>query len=142
MSYCIFFFFNHKTAYEMRISDCSSDVCSSDLEDGEHRRRTDRGKRERDEHLAAFQHAEFGEHVAAPGTREVGEREAKRRHGKKAPDRDDAERATPAERLADPRRERHADAIGESQPQARKRVVTGQRVSVRVNPGGGRSITK
>src|SRR3546814_2639877 len=27
----IFFFFKQKTAYEMRISDCSSDVCSSDL---------------------------------------------------------------------------------------------------------------
>src|SRR3546814_17908932 len=27
----VFFFFKHKTAYEMRISDCSSDVCSSDL---------------------------------------------------------------------------------------------------------------
>src|SRR3546814_17207971 len=27
-----FFFFKHKTAYEMRISDWSSDVCSSDLE--------------------------------------------------------------------------------------------------------------
>src|SRR3546814_8749938 len=26
-----FFFFNQKSAYEMRISDCSSDVCSSDL---------------------------------------------------------------------------------------------------------------
>src|SRR3546814_6901975 len=26
-----FFFFTHKTAYEMRISDWSSDVCSSDL---------------------------------------------------------------------------------------------------------------
>src|SRR3546814_6680179 len=26
-----FFFFKQKTAYEMRISDCSSDVCSSDL---------------------------------------------------------------------------------------------------------------
>src|SRR3546814_1137094 len=25
------FFFQQKTAYEMRISDCSSDVCSSDL---------------------------------------------------------------------------------------------------------------
>src|SRR3546814_7413348 len=25
------FFFKQKTAYEMRISDCSSDVCSSDL---------------------------------------------------------------------------------------------------------------
>src|SRR3546814_3497124 len=27
----IFFFFNQKTAYDMRISDLSSDVCSSDL---------------------------------------------------------------------------------------------------------------
>src|SRR3546814_4770403 len=31
-----FFFFKQKTAYEMRISDWSSDVCSSDL--GRHRR--------------------------------------------------------------------------------------------------------
>src|SRR3546814_1422942 len=30
MSYC-FFFFKQKTAYEMRMSDWSSDVCSSDL---------------------------------------------------------------------------------------------------------------
>src|SRR3546814_2802648 len=29
--YIIFFFFKQKTAYEMRISDWSSDVCSSDL---------------------------------------------------------------------------------------------------------------
>src|SRR3546814_2926221 len=28
---CHFFFFKQKTAYEMRISDWSSDVCSSDL---------------------------------------------------------------------------------------------------------------
>src|SRR3546814_17337894 len=33
VSYCcyLFFFFKQKTAYEMRISDWSSDVCSSDL---------------------------------------------------------------------------------------------------------------
>src|SRR3546814_11879297 len=31
-----FFFFKQKTAYEMRISDWSSDVCSSDLRGGEH----------------------------------------------------------------------------------------------------------
>src|SRR3546814_4416514 len=32
---CIgFFFFKQKTAYEMRISDWSSDVCSSDLAEG------------------------------------------------------------------------------------------------------------
>src|SRR3546814_1783805 len=30
-SFCGFFFFKQKTAYEMRISDWSSDVCSSDL---------------------------------------------------------------------------------------------------------------
>src|SRR3546814_6402200 len=28
---CVFFFYKQKTAYEMRISDWSSDVCSSDL---------------------------------------------------------------------------------------------------------------
>src|SRR3546814_3279349 len=37
ISYCasfiiVFFFFKQKTAYEMRISDWSSDVCSSDLQ--------------------------------------------------------------------------------------------------------------
>src|SRR3546814_4522944 len=35
MELCVilmFFFFKHKTAYEMRISDWSSDVCSSDLQ--------------------------------------------------------------------------------------------------------------
>src|SRR3546814_1068898 len=31
MLLCVFFFFKQKTAYEMRISDWSSDVCSSDL---------------------------------------------------------------------------------------------------------------
>src|SRR3546814_13685025 len=31
MCFVLFFFFKQKTAYEMRISDWSSDVCSSDL---------------------------------------------------------------------------------------------------------------
>src|SRR3546814_6774330 len=31
---CLFFFFKQKTAYDMRISDWSSDVCSSDLPQG------------------------------------------------------------------------------------------------------------
>src|SRR3546814_9078562 len=30
----LFFFFKHKTAYEVRMSDWSSDVCSSDLGSG------------------------------------------------------------------------------------------------------------
>src|SRR3546814_13396739 len=34
MFLCCFFFFKQKTAYEMRISDWSSDVCSSDLQIG------------------------------------------------------------------------------------------------------------
>src|SRR3546814_11327795 len=34
--FVVFFFFKQKTAYEMRISDWSSDVCSSDLEDALH----------------------------------------------------------------------------------------------------------
>src|SRR3546814_5542036 len=34
MSVDLFFFFKQKTAYEMRISDWSSDVCSSDLANG------------------------------------------------------------------------------------------------------------
>src|SRR3546814_8395234 len=36
MLFC--FFFEQKTAYEMRISDWSSDVCSSDLDSGKERR--------------------------------------------------------------------------------------------------------
>src|SRR3546814_9722666 len=32
--FLVFFFFKQKTAYEMRISDWSSDVCSSDLRRG------------------------------------------------------------------------------------------------------------
>src|SRR3546814_12542620 len=42
----IFFFFNQKTSYEMRISDLSSDVCSSDVHRHdaaeEHHERSDR----------------------------------------------------------------------------------------------------
>src|SRR3546814_17368407 len=44
----MFFFFKHKTAYEMRISDGSADVCSSDLV-GRHQPLGDAGER------AAFQ---------------------------------------------------------------------------------------
>src|SRR3546814_1290130 len=50
---CVFFF-KQKTAYEMRISDWSSDVCSSDL----------RGQREAGE--AGHEHAAAAEDVAEP----------------------------------------------------------------------------
>src|SRR3546814_7720067 len=39
-----FFFFKHNTAYEMRISDWSSDVCSSDLFAGKYRKAIDAAK--------------------------------------------------------------------------------------------------
>src|SRR3546814_6104925 len=40
--FILFFFFNQQTEYEMRISDWSSDVCSSDLLDLVHADRLDR----------------------------------------------------------------------------------------------------
>src|SRR3546814_4658610 len=42
-SFVVFFFFKQKTAYEMRISDWSSDVCSSDLDAVAHQ--VERGRR-------------------------------------------------------------------------------------------------
>src|SRR3546814_20313282 len=42
---CVFFFFKQKTAYEMRISDWSSDVCSSDLRLGTRASSPRRGRR-------------------------------------------------------------------------------------------------
>src|SRR3546814_1017900 len=41
--FLLFFFFKQKTAYEMRISDWSSDVCSSDLRHGQEHIRVMRG---------------------------------------------------------------------------------------------------
>src|SRR3546814_6570669 len=57
--YCILFF-KHKTAYEMRISDWSSDVCSSDLQraqqnDGSEVRRRSGGRGHR-EHQTRTRH--------------------------------------------------------------------------------------
>src|SRR3546814_6769967 len=43
----VFFFFKQKTAYEMRISDWSSDVCSSDLHEAELRLRAAEANLER-----------------------------------------------------------------------------------------------
>src|SRR3546814_14455521 len=46
-----FFFFKQKTAYEMRISDWSSDVCSSDLDRGQRDVPPDAGPRPRTRRL-------------------------------------------------------------------------------------------
>src|SRR3546814_7798364 len=44
----VFFFFKQKTAYEMRISDWSSDVCSSDLGEQHQRLSAERSNATRD----------------------------------------------------------------------------------------------
>src|SRR3546814_5357258 len=46
----LFFFFKQETAYEMRISDWSSDVCSSDLHQSGHDR-IDEAQRDRQPHI-------------------------------------------------------------------------------------------
>src|SRR3546814_20059910 len=54
---CLFFFFKQKTAYEMRISDWSSDVCSSDLREAAERDRARFGLQERLDSLTRLKNA-------------------------------------------------------------------------------------
>src|SRR3546814_9247961 len=80
----VFFFFKQKTAYEMRISDWSSDVCSSDLcAQGEGRalpgaERQLRGQGQRREGRVAlrgrpaFVPGRLGQRFPAPARREIG----------------------------------------------------------------------
>src|SRR3546814_15291771 len=53
---CFFFFFKQKTAYEMRISDWSSDVCSSDLHESRHQHTASGGVRRRPRLAARLAH--------------------------------------------------------------------------------------
>src|SRR3546814_15177524 len=70
--YFCFFFFKQKTAYEMRISDWSSDVCSSDLHasrgSAQGGIRLCRGPR-RARRLPAHPHPAAGRLLSAPATR-------------------------------------------------------------------------
>src|SRR3546814_5810201 len=63
----IFFFFKQKTAYEVRISDWSSDVCSSDLRAGLDtcRQPLPAEASERQQHAATEIHAEMFGAIAA-----------------------------------------------------------------------------
>src|SRR3546814_5286594 len=68
LTYVLFFFFKQKTAYEMRISDWSSDVCSSDLGEPELQDRLARDHRVENEHDAGRnQDAERGAALDDPG---------------------------------------------------------------------------
>src|SRR3546814_14942228 len=103
------FFFKQKTAYEMRISDWSSDVCSSDLPAG----------------------------AGGAGLRD---------HG--GVERIDPRRALlgrspgPGGQVCSPHRGADRGAGGAPVDQDRKSVVSGKSVSVRVDLGGRRIITK
>src|SRR3546814_6804409 len=56
---CVVFFFKQKTAYEMRISDWSSDVCSSDLSRSAVRYSAAAATRAADAHPAVRIHPQF-----------------------------------------------------------------------------------
>src|SRR3546814_3683988 len=60
----VFFFFKQKTAYDMRISDWSSDVCSSDLQELVRRHSLHFGNRDR---CGLALHL-FGKHLMGTGT--------------------------------------------------------------------------
>src|SRR3546814_20207569 len=111
---CGYFFFKQKTAYEMRISDWSSDVCSSDLiADGSDILGACDSAKARHANTVVVQRE-----VANTG--EVGRR-----------------KNTCASRSQIRNRYRRSARMID-----RKRVVTGKRVSVRVDLGGRRIIKK
>src|SRR3546814_5501226 len=80
ISYC-FFFFKQKTAYEMRISDWSSDVCSSDLQ--RHRLLGAEPDRRLVHRVAGLEEGIVVELAEAPGQQPVGLVGA-RLHGRQA----------------------------------------------------------
>src|SRR3546814_13298331 len=106
-----FFFFKQKTAYEMRISDWSSDVCSSDLEAAIDwlLRRVDRDLSSLARLLDQPDRASLAEQrrITVPFLRQV-----------------------------------LGGDVGQGVPQARKSVVEGKHVSVRVDLRGRRIIKK
>src|SRR3546814_8555184 len=102
--FCIFFFFQQKTAYELRISDWSSDVCSSDLDGAESTLRQLAGGE-----VSRHDYGQRGA-VAYIETGQPHEDTAWQRFLPTGPD--------------------------------RKSGVEGKSVSVRVDPGGSRIITK
>src|SRR3546814_20262920 len=137
--WCLFFFFKQKTAYELRISDWSSDVCSSDLLCRgrllEHARR--RGVRLHDQHTARALLPSGTQHHRGPcpcravrglwlpgaGLHPAG--------AALYPAACRVQRTADADRLLGDERRAGADDLPD-----RQSVVEGQRVSVRLDIGG------
>src|SRR3546814_20802497 len=114
---CLFFFFKQKTAYEMRISDWSSDVCSSDLTSASCCTITSRLIRSAKWAASAPRRGARPATASSPGARYA--RCCRRR------------RSFPTR-----------SASFQTSPGARKSVVEGKSVAVRVDLGGRRSINK
>src|SRR3546814_17156623 len=123
----IFFFFKQKTAYEMRISDWSSDVCSSDLR-GRHAVPASRPRLRCGDGCAPWPRA-------VPTPRQL-PRPASRRRPRWW--RDSRSRRGRGGRLCPQRNDR---ARGRRRPD-RKSVEWGKSGAVRVDLGGGRIIKK
>src|SRR3546814_5255829 len=112
---CCFFFFKQKTAYEMRISDWSSDVCSSDLP----------GERRMAEH--GGRHAGIVDRARIVPEQRIGK-------GMPLPDRH-RRQLHPVGDVA-----HRIDALATGAAIDRKSVAVGKSVSVRVDFGGSRII--
>src|SRR3546814_20929309 len=112
-----FFFFKQKTAYEMRISDWSSDVCSSDLHDQPRHRRATR--------VADLCVARRTDRIGAvrEGRRDQGQGEAARRH-----------------LLDGAGRGASGGGLGAAGTAEGKSVASGKSVAVRVDFGGSSEV--
>src|SRR3546814_19918720 len=85
-----FFFFKHKTAYEMRISDLSSDVCSSDLLTRQARAKREAAKAKRDAQQEALRQyvTDKGGTIKTPEQRQQSRQEYLARKASQPPKRD------------------------------------------------------
>src|SRR3546814_3715366 len=72
--FVLFFFFKQKTAYELRISDWSSDVCSSDLTPGPPNERRFHVKQNSILKTQDTQHARLATHTTGIAPRTTGTR--------------------------------------------------------------------
>src|SRR3546814_13852976 len=137
MYYLFVVFFKQKTAYEMRISDWSSDVCSSDLlDDLADRRRIQHRQHRRDQRVLGLVRAV--RRLAAVIVAGDREKAAVRRCAFEIAELPRFAGTIDADALAVPQA---VDAF-ELRFADRKSVVLGQSVSVSVDLGGCRRLTK
>src|SRR3546814_11808706 len=133
---CFFFFFKQKTAYEMRISDWSSDVCSSDL--WAERAET---AAERDRELAA-RAAALDEELAALAAAPPDLKHRAQALADEAQAARESEAAAVAALREGEQGAKVADRKLADANEDRKSGVAGKSVAVRVDTGGARSIKK